>query len=81
MSGRNMEIRTHLSFRQGVYTGVLVYVLFLMLYGYTLCPGIGSGDSPEFITAGSTYGIPHPPGYPLYTFLSNALSLNFPMVL
>ncbi|MFZ5845098.1 MAG: protein O-mannosyl-transferase family, partial [Patescibacteria group bacterium] len=31
--------------------------------------GIYGGDSGDLVTAAATFGIPHPPGYPLYTFL------------
>ncbi|OGL42616.1 MAG: hypothetical protein A2161_04075 [Candidatus Schekmanbacteria bacterium RBG_13_48_7] len=54
------------------------YIFFLFIYGHSLCPGIGSGDSPEFVVSGSTFGIPHPPGYPLYTLLSNILCVLIP---
>jgi hypothetical protein len=46
------------------------------LYRQTLPPGISSWivegwDSAMLQVAGSTWGIPHSPGYPLYTILSN----------
>ncbi|MEQ8226073.1 MAG: DUF2723 domain-containing protein [Candidatus Eremiobacterota bacterium] len=40
----------------------IFYVIFL-------CPTIAGGDSAELITACAVTGIPHPPGYPLYTLL------------
>ena len=30
------------------------------------------GDSPEFVTAAATLGVPHAPGYPLYTMIAHA---------
>ncbi len=30
---------------------------------------IVGGDSGDLITAAYLFGVPHPPGYPLYTFL------------
>jgi len=43
----------------------------LALYLFTLCPTIYSGDSAEIATAGFTFGIPHPPGYPFFCLFSN----------
>lgn len=43
--------------------------LFSILYGLTLCPTVYWYDSAEFATASAVLGIPHPPGYPLYTLI------------
>jgi hypothetical protein len=42
------------------------------LYGRTLAPGVGAGDGGELLLAASTLGVPHPPGYPLWTLLAGA---------
>lgn len=45
----------------------------LAIYLLTLAPGLtwayGSSDGGDLMTAAATLGIPHPPGYPLYTLL------------
>ncbi len=41
----------------------------LAVYLLTLSPGLGWHDSAELTAAAMTWGIPHPPGYPLYTAL------------
>jgi hypothetical protein len=51
-------------------------VLFAWLYHQTTPPGISSWivegwDSAVLQITGSTWGIPHSPGYPLYTILAN----------
>jgi hypothetical protein len=60
--------------------------LFLGLYLLTLCPTVYWYDSAEYAGAAYTFGIPHPPGYPLYTLLAGlfarlpfepAASVNF----
>jgi tetratricopeptide (TPR) repeat protein len=51
----------------------------LLLYWLTLCPTIYSGDAAELATAGATFGIPHPPGYPLLTLLSNLWTRLLPL--
>jgi len=40
------------------------------LYLRTLAPGVGSGDSGELLLAAESLGVPHPPGYPLWTLLA-----------
>lgn len=35
---------------------------------------IPAGDSGDLVTAAATFGVPHPPGYPLYTFIGWILS-------
>ncbi len=42
-----------------------------IVYIYYLCPTIAAGDSGEFITSAKILGIPHPPGYPLYTMIGH----------
>jgi hypothetical protein len=41
-----------------------------LLYLVTLCRGVYWYDSAEYVTAAYTLGVPHPPGYPLYTLLA-----------
>ncbi|MBN1992285.1 MAG: DUF2723 domain-containing protein [Anaerolineae bacterium] len=55
---------------------VLLLLVFGWLYRQTLPPGISSWmiegwDSAMLQITGSTWGIPHSPGYPLYIILSN----------
>ena len=40
------------------------------VYFYTLGPSVGLEDSGELATAGAHLGVPHPPGYPFWTFCS-----------
>jgi len=52
-------------------------LLFLLAFGFTL-PGVNPtfyvDDSPETVTACATFGIPHPPGYPLHTMVGHLFS-------
>jgi hypothetical protein len=55
---------------------ILLLVTFAWLYRQTMPPGISSWivegwDSAVLQITGSTWGIPHSPGYPLYTILAN----------
>jgi tetratricopeptide (TPR) repeat protein len=42
----------------------------LAVYFFTLGPSVGLEDSGELATAGAHLGVPHPPGYPFWTFCS-----------
>jgi len=65
----------------------LIYLCSFTLYLKCLCPTIYVGDAGELVTASSTLGIPHNPGYPIYSLLgklftfipfgSHAFRLNF----
>src|SRR5438105_15316217 len=46
-----------------------------LLYFLTAARDIVVGDTPELITAAVTLGVPHPPGYPLFTMLGHLFSL------
>lgn len=55
---------------------VPLLAIFIRLYRQTMPPGISSWivegwDSAMFQVTGSTWGLPHSPGYPLYTILAN----------
>ncbi len=42
----------------------------LLVYLFTLGPSVGLEDSGELATAAANLGVPHPPGYPFWTFCS-----------
>ena len=46
-----------------------------LIYGATLAPTVGAGDSAEFILAADSLGVPHPPGYPLWILLARLAAL------
>lgn len=46
-----------------------VFVLALLIYLRTLTPKLGWIDSGELSVICATFGVAHPPGYPLYTLL------------
>jgi hypothetical protein len=45
---------------------------FALLYSARLCPDLCLiGDSAELVTAAASWGVPHPPGYPLYVLAAH----------
>ncbi len=55
------------------------FLLPFTLYLYFISPGITGGDAGELSSVGYLLGIPHPPGYPLYTLLARLFSMLFPL--
>ena len=49
------------------YYGILVSLIILAVYVYTLAPSVVHIDSGELATVQATLGIAHPTGYPLFT--------------
>ncbi len=57
----------------------LVFLITLGVYIATLAPNVTLLDSGELITAAATFGVGHPPGYPLWTMSGFALSHLLPI--
>jgi tetratricopeptide (TPR) repeat protein len=49
---------------------VIATLLTFAGYWYTLAPSVTLEDSGGFLTAAHNLGVPHPPGYPVWTMLS-----------
>ncbi len=58
--------------------GIIIFVLTLGIYLFTLCPTIYWEDSAAFSSVHVLLGIPHSPGFPLYVLLGR-LFLLFPI--
>lgn len=54
--------------------GAGLALLFFGLYLATLCRTVFWYDSAEFATAAYVLGVPHPPGYPLYTLVGHVFT-------
>lgn len=48
---------------------LLVSAFFLLFYVFFQSSSIYGGDAGDLVTAAYVRGVPHPPGYPLYTFV------------
>ncbi len=54
---------------------LIIFFSSLLIYALTSSRTIIHGDSGDFLSAAATAGIPHPSGYPLYTFLARVTFL------
>ena len=61
--------RIHATTIRFTAAGAAAFIIYLC----TLAPGIRFWDSAELVSAAYSAGIPHPPGFPLYTMLGRAL--------
>lgn len=54
------------------WSPVLAGLLAMLVYLPRQCPTLAlQGDSAELVTAAAVWGVPHAPGYPLYTFIAH----------
>ena len=60
--------------RLEIAIGAGLSLAFFALYLATLCPTVFWYDSAEYATAAAVLGIPHPPGYPLYTLIGHVFT-------
>ncbi|HMK93668.1 MAG TPA: DUF2723 domain-containing protein, partial [Thermoleophilia bacterium] len=51
------------------------FTVSLVLFLVTLAPGVTFEDSGELISAAKTLGVPHEPGYPLWTMIAHLFTL------
>ncbi|SDU10627.1 Protein of unknown function [Verrucomicrobium sp. GAS474] len=58
--------------------GLIVFLSAFATYVYTLAPSVTLEDSGELLTAAVTLGVPHSPGYPLWTTLAHLFSALIP---
>lgn len=52
-------------------SGAVVFALLLIVYLFTLAPGVTYWDAGEFLAAMKSLGVPHPPGTPLFILIGN----------
>jgi len=61
--------------RRGVWLPpALVFAVLAVVYGATLCRTVGPGDAGELTSVLCSWGVAHPPGFPLLSLLGNLVS-------
>src|SRR5690242_20919318 len=58
-------------YRLGALTALAVFGLYLL----TLAPTVQYWDAPEYMAAAHSFGIPHPPGNPLFVLMAHVWGL------
>ncbi len=58
-----------------LFIPTLIFLIPLTVYVITLAPGLTLGDGGELATAAYKLGVPHPPGFPTWTFLTHFFTL------
>lgn len=53
-----------------LFAGLFTAVVSFAVYAWTAAPSVTLLDSGEFLVAAMHFGVPHPTGYPLWTFLA-----------
>lgn len=69
---------TALPSRRAILAGVLAATIAAVGYGLTAAPDVGWDDSTEFVAVAESWGVAHPPGYPLHSLLSGMAAHVFP---
>ena len=78
MSGSSITLAEARKPSQGFLAPLLVGLVAFLVYRATLAPGLTwahtGTDGGDLVTAAMVWGVPHPPGYPTYTFLGHLFS-------
>jgi len=69
MKGRVLNKKTFFRRADWIAFG-LTFLIALIVYTLTLAPTVTLEDSGELITASDYLGVPHPPGYPIWSLLT-----------
>ena len=68
-------VRILWSDRRNVWLGLLACLPIAILHFTGVQRSVGLGDSAELVVASYTLGVPHPTGYPIYTWVGKLFSL------
>src|SRR5690348_4171059 len=67
--------REQSEYRPSYRAAAAVSALILLVYLLTLAPSTAMWDTSEYIAAAYTFGLPHPPGNPLFVILGRVFSI------
>lgn len=70
----NLKPNVSLNYSKIILLLALVFLINFILFLLTLSPTVTFEDSGELITAAYNLGVPHQPGYPLFTILAKLFS-------
>ncbi|HEY5706717.1 MAG TPA: DUF2723 domain-containing protein [Terrimicrobiaceae bacterium] len=70
IGSRNSHAQPRTWQRRDWITGLVSAILSFAVYAWSAAPNVTLLDSGEFLVAAQHFGVPHPTGYPLWTFLN-----------
>ena len=59
---------------------LLVFVISAVVYLLTVAPTVCFWDCGEYVAAGASLGVPHPPGNPLFILIARAVTIFFSFI-
>src|SRR5262245_55176367 len=74
-AGRSPEPETPTEQRPSYGVAAAVSGFVLLLYVLTMAPSTAMWDTSEYIAAAYTFGLPHPPGNPLFVIVGRVFSI------
>ena len=77
---RMTESTRRLAVPDGRRAAVVIFIVLSAIYALTLAPGLTWWDAGELALAADGFGIPHPPGTPLFVALARSWHLLMPGV-
>ena len=75
MPATTSSTSTNVDYRPSYAAAAIAAVLVFVLYLLTLSPSTAMWDTSEYIAAAFTFGIPHPPGNPMFVLLGRFFSI------
>src|SRR5579863_5160047 len=53
----------------------VIFIFWLYVYGLTTSHSVVEGDTGEFLASAAVHGVPHDPGFPLYSIITRLVFL------
>ena len=75
MSATTYSTSANVDYRPSYAAATIAAVLVFVLYLLTLSPSTAMWDTSEYIAAAFTFGLPHPPGNPMFVLLGRFFSI------
>lgn len=78
------KLNNYINKRKQLFSNLILFLFFffvLIVYLHNITRDVYAGDIGDLVTAAYVFGVPHPPGYPLFTFLGYLFSHYLPVAL
>jgi len=68
-------VQADLDYRPSYSAATIAAAIIFLLYLITLSPSTAMWDTSEYIAAAYTFGLPHPPGNPLFVLIGRVFAI------